>query len=83
MPVILLQEGESGDDDAMTMAPSMMTAAHDDASGPLHALRSSTRTEVTFSCFAEQLFKRLHIAKEDRGILKPTLIFQVRRLGGS
>lgn len=73
-----MQEEQGGMDDGRSIAPSMMTNAQAEAAqAALQASQQRRRVELTYAAFVDGIFRRLPIAKEDRGKIKPSLLWQV------
>lgn len=56
----------------------MFTTATDAANPSPEAMQAvRAKVEVNYPCFANQLWRRMRIVKEDRATIKPSLVFQV------
>ena len=74
--VACAQDGNN--DDARTIAASEMTMHQLDAGLSDAARKAVRRLEVTYQHFVDVVWRRLRIPKEDRGTVKPSLVFQVQ-----
>ncbi|KAK9807285.1 hypothetical protein WJX73_007725 [Symbiochloris irregularis] len=71
------QEEHGGMDDGRSVAPSMMTNAQAEAAqAALQASQQRRRVELSYAAFVDHIFRRLPIAKEDKGKIKASLLWQ-------